>query len=318
MSWIHELPLDQPIPCPRCGVMGLPVIDGDTIEYGCGSIFDTRQARMIRVHCDSVPLTPELAFKEAQISHHLIATNEVQHKVNKEFPDDITFRDTIHRVVREPQQYLFWQSDILLQVFGQAQDFIGATVPFTQKMSQIWVYDPAIIMRETVMLMATYFRADKDRLFMAHVQNDLLKGPEDESAIEVEWYCPYTWGEPVENILQAQAAAVYTWLQQPYVAQVEAIQHSRQVKRQAERKGQILKNINVIQFRKPEGTTTQHTEGDSGRELHCCFERAGHTRRQPYGPKNGLRRIQWIAPTFVGDPSKPFKTKGQTLYRVSR
>jgi hypothetical protein len=263
---------------------------------------------------DTVPaLTPELALREAIICQALFANTRIRHNVSEAYKDNFK---AIARTIFEPQQYLFWDSDILMQVIDHVEDFKGTIVPFTQKMSQIWSLDASLLSGENL-VMGIYFRADSNCLFMAHIMQD-IKAVLDIDQGYVEWYEPYYWGNPIDGIRQAYAAAVYTWLQQPYVCQTEAIQHSRQVRRHAEQKGQILKNISVIQFRKPDGTVSHANEGSSGRELHCCYERAGHTRRQPYGPKKALRRVIWIAPTLVGDTSKPFKTKGQTLYRVSR
>jgi hypothetical protein len=61
--------------------------------------------------------------------------------------------------------------------------------------------------------------------------------------------------------------------------------------------------VSVIEFRRHEG----FHESGSGREFSHRFLRRGHWRRTPYKTETGEwdRRLVWIHPTIVGDPSKP-------------
>lgn len=45
---------------------------------------------------------------------------------------------------------------------------------------------------------------------------------------------------------------------------------------------------------------------------------AGHWRQQPYGPKRGLRRAQWIAGFVKGPDGRPMKTPKKTIFAVVR
>jgi len=199
---------------------------------------------------------------------------------------------------------------------GGAESFLDTTLEFSGEMNQIWVVDPALVSGDDYMVIGTMFTASRYSMEMVQLLQPMKGWPLEEPI--VRWQPAYIWGQPITKYEQAQAAAVYTWLQQPYVVQAEAITHSRQVKREAERRNRKLNNISVIEFRRPENYRPAKTDSEKTRELHCCFERAGYTRRQPYGPKNSLRRVQWIAPTFVGDPEKPFKPRGQRLYKVTK
>jgi hypothetical protein len=272
--------------------------------------------RFVETACIATALSPELALQEATICQAVFGSARTEHVLHTDcYPTDAEFARVILAKVRREQQYLFWQTGLLVSVLNHAEDFMDTVVEYSQSMSQVWIADPAMTIANGTVIMGTYFHADSEQIYMAHMFSKPLANEEP----WVEWYRPYIWGQVVEDKGQAEALAVYTWLQQPYVAQAKAIQHSRQVRRAAERKGETLGNISVIEFRKPEGTrSTKPEPSEKTRELHCCFERAGYTRSQPYGPKNSLRRIQWIAPTFVGDPTKPFKPKGRKIYKVTR
>ncbi len=297
--------------CPRCRRPGAPVRDGVNSIYPCGTVFNADMGTFSKLACEFKRITPHEALKEAEAVLQTFGHPKIVHE---------------HRELNKPllggpdftkeAKYLLWDADVLMSVLNNAENFLGTTLEFTEPMNQVWVVDPAFISGDEHMVVGTMFSATRHALEMVQLLQPLKGWPD--VAPFVRWQEAYHWGRTIDTLAQAQAAAVYTWLQQPYVVQVDAIQRSRQQRRYAERKNLKLNNISVIEFRRPEGARTTTPKEGKTRELHCCFERAGYTRRQPYGPKNSLRRVQWIAPTFVGDPEKPFKPKGQKLYKVSR
>lgn len=286
--------------CPRCRRKGGPVKDGVTYTYPCGTVFNSEVGTFSEINCDFKRISPDEALREAELVHRTF-----KHQHRKENSPDLTAE----------AKYLLWDADVLMSVLRGAEAFVGTTLEYTESMNQIWVVDPAFVSGDEYMVIGTMFSATRYALEMVQLLQPMKGWPMEEPI--VRWQPAYIWGQEITRFEQAQAAAVYTWLQQPYVVQSEAIQHSRQVRREAERKNRRLNNISVIEFRRPEGSRSVKSEPKS-RELHCCFERAGYTRRQPYGPKNSLRRVQWIAPTFVGDPEKPFKPRGSKIYKVTR
>lgn len=296
--------------CPRCRRKGAPVKEGEFYVYPCGTVFNGEMGTFTHIACEFKHVTPEEALREAELVHRTFRHPEIKHEYQANKP--LLGGPDFYQVAK----YLLWDANLLLSVMDKAESFLGTTVEFTEPMNQIWVVDPALVSNDEHMVIGTAFYASQHALGMVQMLQPMAGWPMLPPFIR--WIPPYHWGRPIESHDQARVAAIYTWLQQPYVMQSEAIHHSRQVKRNAERKGEILHNISVIEFRRPEGSRSSKTTEEPTRELHCCYERSGHTRRQPYGPKNSLRRVQWIAPTFVGDPDKPFKVKGQKLYKVSR
>ena len=311
--------------CPRCRRHGAPtkmeIYPPGTVEIGkniqetiylypCGTVFNGTKGTFDEIKCEFKHITPEEALHEAEIVSRVMLHPMLEPTGEHEAWHGI-------RILPSNTKFLLWNGDILMSVLDKAETFLGTTLEYTESMQQIWIVDPALVSRGD-MVIGTQFLADRTMLGIVQLLQPLKGWPEEKPY--TCWPKPYRWGDTINTYEQAQAAAVYTWLQQPYVTQTEAIHHSRQVRREAERKNRKLNNISVIEFRRPEGQRSSKATEEEGskRELHCCYERAGFTRRQPYGPKNALRRVQWIAPTFVGDPSKPFKTKSQKLYKVTR
>jgi len=322
--------------CPRCRRLGMPqmmeiyppnVNPADDPEkktvvdtlyvYGCGSMYSEAERKLIDIRCDFRPIRAEEALFEAETARELFLYKGLQHKAFDEELFDITWDSApLRQWVLDKCQYLLWDANMLQSVLDQAESFIGTCVDYSVPMNQIWIVDPAMMNDAGHITMGTFFRATSSALQQVKLVSPPSKAKNGEAW--AVWTPYYEWGNKIKTLASARMAAIYTWLQQPYVDRVEGIHHSRQVRREAERKNRKLSNISIVQFRKPDGYRAPVKAEGQTRELHCCFERAGFTRRQPYGPKNTLRRVQWIAPTFVGDPSKPFKAKGKTLYRVSR
>ena len=289
--------------CPRCRTRGIIRSRDGIVHYPCGSVFDGNKGEFRTINCEFRRISSIEALQEAEVVLDVLLGSKIEHTGEKSWDKPRFYTGSIKN--------LLWDADILQAVLQNAESFMGAVVPYTKTMHQVWVVDPALTTSDSNMVIGTQFFADDRILGMIRLLQPLKGWP---NVAPFAWWChPYYWGEPIEHIEQAQAAAVYTWLQQPYVTQEPAIQHSRQVRREAERKGKSLSNISVIQFRKPEGTRSNVNESGSSRELHCCFERTGFTRRQPYGPKNGLRKIVWVAPTIVGNPELPFKPRWQII-----
>lgn len=293
--------------CPRCRTRGIIRSRDGIVNYPCGSVFDGNKGEFRTINCEFRRISSIEALQEAEVVLDVLLGSTIEHTGQKSWDKP---RFHVGQV-----KSLLWDAEILQAVFNNANSFMGAIVPYTKTMHQVWVIDPAFITADNNMVIGTQFFADDRILGMIQLLQPLKGWPT--VAPFSRWGHPYYWGDVITNYEQAQAAAAYTWLQQPYVTQEPAVQYSRQVRRHAEQKGEVLKNINVIQFRKPEGTRGT-ISSETTRELHCCFERTGFTRRQPYGPKNGLRKIVWVAPTFVGNPELPFKPKGGKLYRVSK
>jgi hypothetical protein len=323
--------------CPRCRRPGKPRIAEvypkgimpqddpekktllDTIyAYPCGSSFSTAEQKLIVTVCGFKPIKPEEALREAEMVREALLCEDIVHTAGDEKLFDIPKQDfsCLRKRIKEDCRFLLWDADVLMSVMNQAESFIGTRVPYTIPMNQIWIIDPAIQNSADDTVLGIFFDADQGGL--QQVQLAAYFGEDYDANALAIWQPFYKWGNEIKSIEHAKWAAVYTWLQQPYVVQAEGIKHSRQVKREAERKKQKLPSISVIEFRRPECSRSGKSIGEKTRELHCCFERAGHTRRQPYGRMNSLRRVQWIAPTFVGDPEKPFKPKGQKIYKVTR
>lgn len=294
--------------CPRCRTRGIIRSRDGIVYYPCGSVFDGSKGEFRTINCEFRRISSIEALQEAEVVLDVLLNSKIEHTGEKSWDKPRFHEGQIKN--------LLWDADTLQAVLNNADSFMGTRLLSTKVMHQVWVIDPAFITADKNMVIGTQFFADDRILGMIQLLQPLQGWPN--VAPFSRWGYPYYWGDVITNYEQAQAAAVYTWLQQPYVTQEPAVQHSRQVRREAERKGKSLSNISVIQFRKPIKSTVRGIEHTSNRELHCCFERTGFTRRQPCGPKNSLRKVVWVAPTIVGNPEMPFKPKGGKLYRVSK
>lgn len=304
--------------CPRCHTSPgeLYSSDPDTIKYPCGSIFDAVNG-WVEIHCEKRSMGKEMALFEAAMGHYLFAENKHQFAVSwDEDNDRLSPTKPPSFVTNQPVSYLLWDTDVFMSVIDDPTKAIGTIPEHHRDMNMVWILDRDVLFMDFPIL-AWFIHADERGITYGQVWQAKERLTEDPTII---WFSLIPWGEPIQLASCGAVYLLYSWLHQPYVSQVEGIKYSRQVRRAAERKGERLGNINVIEFRKPAAryAPAPADDGRPKRELHCCFERTGYSRRQPYGPRNSLRRIQWIAPTLVGDPSKPFKPKGQTLYRVTR
>jgi len=312
--------------CPRCRKPGKPermvLFDPKgspeyIYTYPCGTAFNSTLGKFNEIKCEAMRIGPEEALKEAMMVHECILNPKLD-QYSHGMP---VYGESLPKLVNV--KYLLWDAELLLSVREKAQSFVDTVGEFTKSMSLIWIIDPAIVDNTSGdMVLGEAIEADHSGIDGLRLMQSLQGWPQAAPYIE-RVFC-YRWGEPVKNLDQAQLLAVYTWLQQPYVTQAEGVHYSRQVRRAAERRNEKLNNISVIEFRRPESRKITETSAPSEecegprRELHCCYERVGFTRQQPYGPKSSMRKTIWIAPTLVGDPKKPFKTKSQRLYKVSK
>jgi hypothetical protein len=302
--------------CPRCRAPFQEFIDetGKTLQYACGTIVSMEQG-ILETNCQDKPMDAEMALFEAALCHRIFAGNSNNQYIvcDIEGETKLTPSSSPGFVVEQPVKYLMWDSKVLLSVIDGASKAIGVIPERYGDLNMVWVANRDILF-EALNVLGWFINVSDQGITSGQVWGKINMYP------SVIWSQTMPWNEPIKYMADAAMYLLYSWMHQPYVGQAEGIKYSRQVKRQAERKGEQLGNINVIEFRKPAGIplVSPSTDDSSKRELHCCFERTGYSRRQQYGPKNSLRRIQWIAPTLVGDPAKPFKPKGQTLYRVTK
>jgi hypothetical protein len=292
--------------CPRCRAPGMLVYPGPVYSYECGFEIDAVTGAYTQnptcVH-KPVPMTWAAGYG------YDLQTFFAESLIGKDLAD----LPGIYRTM--DMKTLYWPLDKLQTVLSQAPNFIGTKAHYTEYMCHVWVIDPDIMMLNGARLMSRLLFATD--LALAAVDLMVPITPPDSDTAKTEYLEPYIWGTEITNIEHAELVAVYTWLQQPYVYLAEGLQHSRQVKRQAERKKQTLPSLQVIEFRRPEGyKPSNHRVTD--RKLTVCFERVGFTRRQPCGPRNSERKTIWVPPTFVGDPALPFKPKVPKIWKATR
>lgn len=303
--------------CPNCHRYPGEKIGPGQMRFPCGSVFDLETGTADK-RCEPVVMDTEGALFEAASMHYMFCESPHQ------FLDDPDReRQTIPHLSGPPSfldgslpvQYLLWDTEILFSVIDNHAQAIGTIPEWHGDMNMVWVANRDVYQNDFIVL-GWFVHADKKAAVYGQIIQ--IKGNQYGEPV-VLWHTPFYWGNPLESNENAALYLVYSWLHQPYVGMTDGIHRPRHERRRAEREGRTLGNIKLIEFRKPQGNFVQSAPSNGPkRELHCCFERTGFSKRQHYGPKNSLRKIQWIAPTLVGDPSKPFKPRGQTLYRVTR
>ena len=293
--------------CPRCRRKGIArESEPGVLHYDCGSVFDGTLGTFREVNCTFRALTPQAALIEAATNHAFYALFPEQYELGS--PNKLK----IPQWTQGNADYLLWDSDVFLSVTAASEGLLGATLERGPDMKAVWIFDPAIESGERLILLSMFVFACEQGLFVGRMLQPIAQ---HDVPPTIMWHHKIVWGEKVKES-ETHLAALYTWLQQPYVVQAPSITHSRQVKREAERRQRPLPNISVIEFRR---ATTAGASGETkSKTLHCCFERTGFPRRQWYA-KEKKHKIIWIAPTLVGDPAKlPFKPRGVPLYRVRR